>query len=505
MDQAINDLAMAPTAARRTRATLRVAIVGAGFGGIGLAVLLKKAGFTAITVFERGHAVGGTWRDNSYLGAACDVQSHLYSFSFAPRAEWSQRYSGQAEILDYLQGVAREYGILPHVRLNTSVVGAEYDAARAVWHVRTDDGAVAEFDFFIPSVGLLSRPSIPDFPGMAEFTGARFHSAAWDHTVDLHGKRVALVGSAASAVQILPELTKICSHVDVFQRTPNWLVPRGNSHYPAWRLALFKHVPFYRKALRLNLYLYGEFLFDAFRTGSWRNRLLKGMALKNLAATVPDPVLRAKLTPAYELGCKRVLFSDDFLPCFSKLHVALVTEPILRFESDGIRTADGALHENDVVVFATGFDAANTLSPIAIRGRDGLALKTAWKDGPFAYRGVAVPGFSNMLVMYGPNTNLGHNSIIVMLEAQARYIVQCLKHMVDRDLAALEVSEEACRTWNERVQRELGQMVWSTGCGSWYESAGGRITANWSGSTLEYRRVMKTPVFADFVERVAAR
>ena len=498
MDQAISESAISAVRAPRTRATLRVAIMGAGFGGIGLAVLLKKAGFSAITIFERGHGVGGTWRDNSYLGAACDVQSHLYSFSFAPRSAWTQRYSGQAEILAYIQDVAREYGIMPHVRLNSTVTAADYDAARAVWTVRTADGVAAEFDIFIPAVGLLSKPSTPDFPGLADFAGAKFHSAAWDHSVALDGKRVALVGSAASAVQILPELARIAAHVDVFQRTPNWLVPRGNSHYPAWRKTLFQHVPFYRKALRLYLYLYGEFLFDAFRTGSWRNRLLKNMALKNIEQSVADPALRAKLTPAYELGCKRVLFSDDFLPCFNRPHVALVTEKIAGFEAGGIRTADGALHEADVAVFATGFDAANTLSPIAIHGPGGVALTQAWREGPFAYRGVAVPGFPNMLIMYGPNTNLGHNSIIVMLEAQARYIVRCLEHMVDRDMAALEISEDACEDWNERVQRELGQMVWTTGCGSWYEAAGGKVTANWSGSTLEYRRVMKAPRFQDF-------
>jgi cation diffusion facilitator CzcD-associated flavoprotein CzcO len=503
MDQAMSELAPAGVA-RRTRAGLRVAIMGAGFAGIGLAILLKKAGFTNLTLFERKGDVGGTWRDNSYLGAACDVQSHLYSYSFAPRTDWSQRYSGQAEILAYIQGVARDHGMLPHVRLNTAVAGAEYDAARAEWHVRTADGAVDVFDIFIPAVGQLSRPVIPDFPGLEGFAGPRFHSAAWDHTVDLAGKRVALVGCAASAVQILPELTKIALHVDVYQRTPNWLVPRGNGAYPAWRKALFRAVPAYRQALRLYLYLYGEFLFDAFRTGSWRNKLLKSVALKHLAAQVPDPVLRAKLTPQYELGCKRVLFSDDFYPCFSKGHVALVTDRIAGFEAAGVRTVDGAVHPADVAIFATGFDVTNCLAPVAIQGRDGVSLNALWHDGPFAYRGVAVPGFPNMLIMYGPNTNLGHNSIIVMLEAQARYIVQCLGRMVDYNLATLEVAESACAAWNERVQRELGQMVWSTGCGSWYESAGGRITANWSGSTLEYRRVMKAPVFADFVERVLA-
>ena len=482
---------------RRTRDGLRIAIMGAGFGGIGLAIELRRAGFANVTLYEKAPRVGGTWRDNTYPGAACDVQSHLYSFSFAPRTDWTERFSGQAEILAYIESVARDFGILPLVRLNTAVVSAAYDAARAVWRVAASDGSTDEYDVFVPAVGQLSRPSIPDFSGRGDFAGAAFHSAAWDHSVALQGKRVALVGSAASAVQILPELAKMCGHVDVFQRTPSWVVPRGNRPYSGWRKALFRHLPLHRQALRLYLYLYGEFLYDAFRIGSWRNRMLKDAALKHLQAQVPDAVLREKLTPRYELGCKRVLFSDDYYPAFNQPHVALVTSPIVGVEAAGLRTADGALHASDVIVYATGFDVRNCLTPVHIRGAGGEELQAIWQEGPFAYCGVTVPDFPNMFILYGPNTNLGHNSIIVMLEAQYRYIVQCLERVVANDLAALEISAEACRAWNDQVQRELGRMVWSTGCGSWYESAG-RVTANWWGSTLEYRRRMRTPEFADY-------
>jgi cation diffusion facilitator CzcD-associated flavoprotein CzcO len=349
----------------------------------------------------------------------------------------------------------------------------------------------------------LSKPVIPDFPGRADFAGASFHSAAWDHSVALDGKRVALVGSAASAVQILPEITRVAGHVDVFQRTPNWLLPRNNQVYKGWKRALFRYVTPYRLAVRLYLYLYGEFLFDAFRTGSWRNRLLKNMSLKHLEAQVRDPALRQKMVPQYEIGCKRVLFTDDFFPCFNQPHVSLVTEAIDRFEATGIRTADGVLHDADVVVFATGFDVSNSLRPVAIGGRDGVDLQAMWANGPEAYRGVAVPHFPNLFMLYGPNTNLGHNSIIVMLEAQSRYIVQCLERMVDRNLATLEASEAATHDYNRWLQAQLGNMVWSTGCGSWY-TTGGRVTANWSGSTLEYRRQMRDVVFGDYVETVAA-
>jgi cation diffusion facilitator CzcD-associated flavoprotein CzcO len=495
MDQTIGTLATARPA--HTTAGLRVAIIGAGFSGIGLAILLKRAGFAAITLFERGPAIGGTWRDNTYPGAACDVPSHLYSYSFAPRTDWTQRYAGQAEILAYLQGVADRFGITPLVRLNTPVTSARFDDARAVWHIETADGATAEFDIFIPAVGQLSRPVMPAIPGLESFAGASFHSAAWDHSVPLAGKRIALIGSAASAVQIAPELTKIAGHLDVFQRTANWLVPRNNRAFTKLRHTLFAHIPGYRLTMRAYLYLYGEFLFDAFRTGSWRNKLLKSVALKHLAAQIPDAALRAKLTPAFELGCKRVLFSDDFYPCFTKPNVTLITDAIDRFEPGGIRTRDGVLHAADVAVFATGFDVRNSLHHVAITGRDGIDLQQRWQAGPEGYRGIAVPGFPNMFLLYGPNTNLGHNSIIVMLEAQARYIVQCLQHIVAANVATLEVREDANRRYNETLQQKLGAMVWSTGCGSWYESAG-RVTANWSGSTLEYRRQMKTVDFVDF-------
>jgi cation diffusion facilitator CzcD-associated flavoprotein CzcO len=498
MDQAVGGLAAAGQVRPPGRAGLRIGIVGAGFGGVGLAVLLRRAGFTAITLFERGPGVGGTWRDNTYPGAACDVPSHLYSYSFAPRSDWSQRFSGQAEILDYIRQVAAENGVTPCVRVNTSVVRAAFDEARAVWQVETDDGAIAEFDIFIPAVGQLSRPVVPDFEGLADFRGAHFHSAAWDHRVTLAGRRVALVGSAASAVQIAPELAKIVAGLEVFQRTPNWLVPRNNRHFSKLRRGMFASVPGYRLAQRLYHYLYGEFLFDAFRTGTWRNTLLKRASTQHLEQQVKDPTLRAKLLPDYEIGCKRVLFSDDFYSCFNRPNVALVTEVLARFEADGIRTKDGVLHAADVVVFATGFDVRNSLHHVTITGRSGLDLQQRWQAGPEGYRGIGVPGFPNMFLMYGPNTNLGHNSIIVMLEAQARYIVQCLTHVVHRGLRTLEVREDAHTRFNADIQKALSETVWATGCGNWYASDG-RITANWSSSTLEYRRQMKRVDFADFV------
>ncbi|HTZ69421.1 MAG TPA: NAD(P)/FAD-dependent oxidoreductase [Acetobacteraceae bacterium] len=500
MDQAVHAGGAIASAAPRRRETLRIGIMGAGFGGIGLALLLRKAGFSAITLLERADRVGGTWRDNTYPGAACDVRSHAYSLSFAPRTDWTERYAGHAEILAYIEEVTQRGGVMPHVRLNSTVMRARFDGSDQTWRVETTDGATHVFDVFVSAVGQLSKPAIPSFPGLGDFDGAYFHSAQWEHGVQLAGKRVALIGSAASAVQILPEIAKLCAHVDVFQRTPSWIVPRNNGRYSAWRKFLFRHLPGYRWALRQYLYLYGEFLFDAFRTGSWRNGLLRRSALRHLNAQIQDPVLRERMVPAYELGCKRVLFSDDYYPCFNLPHVRLVTDPISGFERDGIRTADGTLHTAEIAVFATGFDVRHCLQGVEIRGAGDTKLQDVWADGPFAYRGVAVAGFPNMFILYGPNTNLGHNSILVMLECQSRYIVQCLKRIVAGDLGTLDVTRAAMDLYNERLQRELKGMVWSTGCGSWYES-GNRITANWSRSTLEYGRQMKHVAFADFIER----
>ncbi len=493
----------APAAYTRDRAGLRIAIIGAGFGGIGLAVLLRRAGYGAITIFERGARVGGTWRDNTYPGAACDVKSHLYSYSFAPNANWSNRFSPQEEILAYIESVADRFDITRLVRLNTGVTTAHYDDARKIWQVTSSAGDTAEFDVVVSAVGQLSQPAIPDFAGLANFAGAKFHAARWDHAVKLAGKRVAIVGAAASAVQIVPELAKIAGHLDVFQRTPNWIIPRNNQAYSGWKKAFFRYVPGNRAWLRYYIYLNQEFLYGAFRTGTWRNRWMKGMAEKHLAAQVPDATTRAALTPTYDVGCKRLLISDDYYPCFSQPDVALVTAGIDHFTQAGIVTADGIVHQADVCVFATGFDVRNCLAPITITGRQGRDMQARWAQGPDAYMGVAVPEFPNFFMMYGPNTNLGHNSIILMLEAQANYITQCLNHLVAGNLASLEVTEPAHARYNTWLQQQLAGTVWTTGCGSWY-GQNGKITANWSGSVAEYATKMATPVFADFAANAEA-
>lgn len=476
---------------------MRIAIIGAGFAGIGQAVLLKQAGLADITLFERAPSLGGTWRDNAYPGAACDVPSHLYSFSFAPNPHWSARYASQAEILAYLAGVADRFGITPHIRLNTPVRRAAL-AADLTWRIELDDGLSERFDIVITAVGQLSQPATPPFPGLETFAGDAFHSARWNPSVPLAGRRVALIGAAASAVQIAPELAPLAAQLTVFQRTPNWIIPRFQGTYGTRRRALFARTPGLRRAFRFWLWQYQEWLWGAFRAGSRRNALLQRLARWHLRRQVTDPAIREQLTPAYTLGCKRLLVSDDYLPVFNRANVRLVTDPIAGFEPAGIRTQDGALHPADVAIFATGFDVRHCLTAIAITGRDGATLAERWRDGPAAFAGIAVPDFPNLFLLYGPGTNLGHSSIILMLEAQARAIVRLLHQMRARGVAALEIAPESYRAYDARLQQALERMVWNTGCTNWY-GEGGRISTNWSGSTLDYIRMMRRLDSAAFI------
>jgi cation diffusion facilitator CzcD-associated flavoprotein CzcO len=483
----------------RDRRSLRIGIVGAGFAGIGLAIQLKRAGFSNFVLFERAGGLGGTWRDNTYPGAACDVPSHLYSFSFAPKADWRSRYASQGEILGYLEEMVRRHDIAAHFRFGEAVARAAFDERTATWRVETSSGKTEVVDVFLPAVGQLSLPSVPPFAGLESFCGAHFHSARWDHSVDLKGTRIAVIGSAASAVQIVPELAKVAARVAVFQRSPNWLIPRLDWPYGPVRQALFRHLPGYRALTRASIYFFQEILFNALRTGSMCNRAMRRLALWHLSRQVHDPAVRAKLVPQYELGCKRVLISDNYYPCFNEEHVELITDPIDRFVPTGIQTVDGRCREFDIAVFATGFDVRNCLRPVEIHGRRGLDLQRHWSNGPEAYRGIAVPAFPNMFLLYGPNTNLGHNSILFMFECQFAFIVQCLKRMASRGLATLEVSPEATARFNRALQKELAATVWTTGCGNWYGD-GGHITANWSSSTLRYWCETRRVDFGDFLE-----
>jgi cation diffusion facilitator CzcD-associated flavoprotein CzcO len=490
---------MDTTSSGRDRKSLRIGIIGAGFAGIGLAARLLQAGYSNIVIFERAPSLGGTWRDNTYPGAACDVPSHLYSFSFAPKSDWHNRYARQYEIHSYMQDLASRFGVEPLLRCGRSVEQAVFNDVDGTWLVTTSRAERETFDVLVTAVGQLSVPSVPKFAGLERFDRPTFHSAAWDHSVPLAGKRIAVVGSAASATQIVPELAKVASRVIVYQRTPNWIIPRWDRPYGAIDRALCRYVPLYRKMVRACIYLRQEALFQALRTGSALNRTMQRVSRWHIRRQVRDAILRDKLTPRYTFGCKRVLLSDDYLPSFNLPTVELVTERIAGFEPGAIRTMDGTCRPCDAVVFATGFDTRNTLSGIDIRGCDGARLSDCWSHGPAAYLGVAVPKFPNFFLLYGPNTNLGHNSILFMFECQFDFIMQCLDRLVARGVMALEVSAEACASYNRDLQAKLAGSVWVTGCGNWYGD-GERITANWPGSTIRYRYETRHVNFHHFVE-----
>ncbi|MEV4251149.1 NAD(P)/FAD-dependent oxidoreductase [Streptosporangium canum] len=471
-----------------------VAIIGAGFGGLCMAIRLERAGIRSYTIFEKGPGVGGTWRDNTYPGAGCDIPSHLYSFSFERYASWTRRYPGQPEILGYLEMCADKYGLRPRIRLNTEVTAAAFDESLGRWRVRTAAGEQL-FDVVVSGVGQLNRPRLPDIPGMSSFGGAAFHSARWDHSQDLTGRRVAVIGNGSSAAQLIPRVAEVAGHVDVFQRTPNWVIPKPDAVFGETARTAFRHVPFLQRGYREWVYRYAEGALYRALAGGWSAGLLRRRALEHLRDQVPDPELRARLTPGYPVGCKRVIIDSGFYPALTRANVDLVTEPITRIVPAGVETATG-LREADVIVYATGFRSTDFLAPIDITGRQGRRLGEEWKDGAEAYLGIAVPHFPNLFLLYGPNTNLGHNSIVFMIECQVGYIMRCLPYLARR--GPMEVRPEAMEAWRRSLDRAMDSMVWGAGCTSWYKNAAGRVTNNWPAPTTVYRRITRAPRPAAF-------
>lgn len=476
-----------PAAAASSRpSTPRVAIVGAGASGLCMAVALKKAGIDSFTIFEKADGVGGTWRDNTYPGAGCDVPSHLYSFSFEPNPDWSRVYSLQPEILAYFEHCARKYDLVRHCRFRTELASARFDEAAGLWRLVTTEGEEIAAEVLVSGVGQLNRPQYPKLPGLETFRGKTFHSARWDHAYDLRGKRVAVIGNGASALQFIPRIAPVVGRLSVFQRSSNWVVPRGDRAYTAREKAWFRRSGALRLLHRGLIYLLLEKNFFAFRPDTFVARVMEKSARRMLAEQVADPVLREKLTPDYPVGCKRILLGDDYFPALVRDNAEVVTDAIVRVTENAIVTADGREHEVDAIIYATGFVTTSFLAPMKIEGRGGLPLEQAWKEGAEAYLGVAVSGFPNFFLLYGPNTNLGHNSIIFMIECQVRYVMKCLEALRTKRLAWLDVRADAMARFNERLVRELDKSVWASGCTSWYKTDGGRITNNWSDFTLRY-------------------
>ncbi|CAH0354203.1 Baeyer-Villiger monooxygenase [Aquabacterium sp. CECT 9606] len=470
-----------------TNTALHTIIIGSGFAGIGMAVALKKAGLGNFLILEKQHDVGGVWRDNTYPGAACDVPSHLYSFSFEPNPNWSRVFAPQAEIHAYLQHCAHKYGLLPFIRFGCEVAQAAYDEGLALWRVTLTNGQVLQARFLVTATGQLSRPVYPKLQGMESFKGQVCHSAHWDHSYDMKGKRVAVIGTGASAIQFVPAIAGQVRELTVFQRSAAYILPRPDGAYAGWRKALFRIAPWTMKLHRARIYSQYESRAVGFTRVKAMMDLAVGVPFKALLhRQVRDPALRARLTPDYPIGCKRILLSNDYLATMAKPHVKLITQGIRRITADGIETADGQHHAVDAIVYGTGFAATEFLAPMTITGRDGLNLNEAWRKGAQAYLGLAVPGFPNFFMLYGPNTNLGHSSIIFMLESQIAHALRCMKAAHRAGASAVEVDRARYASFNRDVQARLAKTVWQ-GCKSWYVDANGHNSTNWPGFTFGYR------------------
>ncbi len=476
---------------------VRVAVVGSGFGGIGMAVRLKQAGIVDLTVFEATDDVGGVWRDNTYPGAACDVASHLYSFSFAPEGGWSRRFAPQPEIHAYLRRVAQEAGVLPHVRFSTEVRTATWDEGTATWRLRLSTGQEHEADVLVTACGQLRRPSVPHVPGLDRFAGTSFHSARWDHDHDLSGERVAVLGTGASAIQFVPEIVDRVASLTVFQRSAPYVLPKPDRAYGRRTHALLRHVPATLAADRLRTYVVNEARSLGFNTEPRLMALHQHRFRRHLSRSVPDPDLRARLTPDYTMGCKRILQSNDWYPALVRPHVRVVHERVVEVEPHALRTADGVRHPVDTIVLGTGFAATELLVPMQVHGRGGRSLGDAWTDGAEAYLGTVVSGFPNLFVLYGPNTNLGHNSIVHVLESQFAYVLDAVR-LLQGGVRSLDVHAPVQAAFNDEVQRRMRGTVFAGGCTSWYQTASGRNTQNWPGSTLELRARLRRVRLQDF-------
>lgn len=465
-----------------------VAIVGAGFGGLAAAIALLRDGVTDLTVFEKAGDLGGVWRENTYPGAACDVPSHVYSFSYFQRRTWTRPCSPQEEIHDYLAACADHFGVTPHLRFDAEVTRAVWDEEALRWRLELGDGGSASFDVVVPACGQLSIPARPAIPGAETFAGHQFHSAEWDHDHDLRGRRVAVIGTGASAVQFVPPVAERAGHLDVFQRSPNYMLPRRNLGYPAPVRQAIMRVPGLQALRRRAMLLMMEAMVFGLKGNRAVEGVLRAMSWALLHRHVRDPELRRRLTPDFAYGCKRILFSSYYYPALTRDDVDLVDTPITAITPGGVRTADGVEHPADTIIWGTGFDTQAFVAPMDVVGAGGRRLADVWAGGAHAFYGLTVPGFPNLFLLYGPNTNLGVGSIVVMLEAQARYVADAVRRLRAQGApAAWDVLEDVERAFDEQTQEHLRGTVW-TRCANWYRNADGRVVNNWPGYMFEYER-----------------
>jgi cation diffusion facilitator CzcD-associated flavoprotein CzcO len=463
-----------------------LAIIGAGFSGIGMAIRLKQSGYSNFTIFERSDNVGGTWRDNTYPGCACDVASHLYSFSFEKKSDWTKVFSDASEIYQYLLSCVEKFQLENHIKLNTTVSDMRFDSSANQWAISTVSNETFHADMIINGTGPLNKPNIPNIPGIENFTGKIFHSSQWDHEHQLDGGNVACIGTGASAIQFIPEIVNKVRSLKVFQRTPTWLVPRLNRNYSSLTKWVFKNVPGVRNFYRLFIYWRNEYYGIAIIGYPFFNNLLQKASKLYLRAKVKDPELRKKLTPNYQIGCKRINISDDYYESLQRPNSDLITEPIISITSTGVTSADGETHECDTIIFGTGFVTTKYLQPMKIYGSEGKELTEQWAGSAESYLGISVAGFPNYFLLLGPNTGLGHNSVVFMIEAQIEYVIKALSYLKEAKKTFIDVKLERQETFCDSTQKKLKKFSWGSGCDSWYLSENGKNYSIWPGFTPSY-------------------
>ncbi|MFI8852633.1 flavin-containing monooxygenase [Streptomyces sp. NPDC053499] len=473
---------------------VRVAVIGTGFGGLGAAVRLRRAGVTDFVLLERRDAVGGTWHDNTYPGCACDIPSHLYSFSFAPNAEWPRSFSPQPDIHAYLERVADTFGLRQHIRFNTEVQQMSWDAEELHWRVETSAGTLTA-DVVVSATGPLSEPKLPDVPGLDSFEGKVFHSATWDHDYDLRGKRVAVIGTGASAIQIIPAIQPVVGELTVFQRTPAWVLPRGDRRISRAERKLHARFPATQKLRRFALWGVRELETQVFANYPKLLPAVEQVSKLHMKRAVKDPGLRRKLTPDYRVGCKRTLLSDDYYPALAQPNTHVIDSGLKEIRGNTLVSADGREAEVDAVVFCSGFHVSDMPVARLVKGADGQTLAESWAgDGMNALRGTTTTGFPNFLFIIGPNTGLGTSSMVLIIEAQLNYLIDYMRKLDTLgggDKVALDVRPIAQHTYNAKLRERIKSSVWETGCTSWYLDAQGRPVAVWPGTTAEFRKVTR--------------
>jgi cation diffusion facilitator CzcD-associated flavoprotein CzcO len=464
-----------------------IAIIGTGFGGLGMAIKLKQAGHDDFVILEKGASSGGCWRENTYPGAACDVPSLLYSFSFEPKTDWSRTFAHQPEIEGYLKHCEKKYALSQKIQFNTEVISAVFDEDSGRWHVTTAMGQCISARIFISACGQLSQPAIPKLKGIETFKGKVMHSARWDNSYSLKGKKVAVIGTGASAIQFVPAVAKVAESLHVLQRSPPYILPKSDRPYSAKEISRFKSSPLWQKLCRLGVYLYNESRLLGFTSLQSTMSIARKQCAEHMKKTINNPELRKKFTPDYPIGCKRILISNNYYPAFNQKNVSLETESIDMITAKGIKFEDGREIEADTLIYGTGFKATEFLTPIEVTGLQGKILNRQWHKGAEAYLGITVNDFPNFFMLYGPNTNLGHNSIVYMLESQISYILDAVQTLKKNNLKYLNIREHPQKQFNRDVQAKLKNTVWEKGCDSWYKNEAGKNTVNWPDFTFKYR------------------